>query len=150
MAPNPTHVRLTPNANLPPHHHQQPPPPLPRSRLRPPNPPPPRLPNKLHLYRNILPQLAKTHRAIALDLPGYGLSDKPLDVRYDYDFYADVLDSFLDALGILIAMKTPGLRDFLLSPKGLVGAMQFGVANNSPPGRFARQSMLDKCSVYRL
>ena len=37
-------------------------------------------PTSSHLYRNILPQLAKTHRAIALDLPGYGLSDKPLDV----------------------------------------------------------------------
>ena len=135
-------------------------------------------PTSSHLYRNILPQLAKTHRAIALDLPGYGLSDKPLDVRYDYDFYADVLDSFLDALGIgdtnlvvhdlggpvglywalrhpgrvpklvilntlvypetswavklfLIAMKTPGVRDFLVSPKGIVGAMQFGVANKA-------------------
>ena len=135
-------------------------------------------PTSSHLYRNILPHLAKTHRAIALDLPGYGLSDKPLDVRYDYDFYTDVLDSFLDALGIgetnlvvhdlggpvglywaiqnpgrvpklvilntlvypetswavklfLIAMKTPGLRDFLVSPKGIVGAMQFGVANKA-------------------
>ncbi|MBW1758178.1 MAG: alpha/beta fold hydrolase, partial [Deltaproteobacteria bacterium] len=135
-------------------------------------------PTSSHLYRNILPQLAKTHRAIALDLPGYGLSDKPLDVRYDYDFYTDVLNSFLDALGIgetnlvvhdlggpvglywaiqnpgrvpklvilntlvypetswavklfLIAMKTPGLRDFLVSPKGIVGAMQFGVANKA-------------------
>ena len=36
-------------------------------------------PTSSHLYRNILPTLAKTHRAIALDLPGYGLSDKPLD-----------------------------------------------------------------------
>jgi len=135
-------------------------------------------PTSSHLYRNILPHLAKTHRAIALDLPGYGLSDKPLDVRYDYDFYTDVLDSFLDALGIgetnlvvhdlggpvglywaiqnpgrvpklvilntlvypetswavklfLIAMKTPGLRDFIVSPKGIVGAMQFGVANKA-------------------
>ena len=31
----------------------------------------------------------------------------------------------------LIAMKTPGLRDFLVSPKGIVGAMQFGVANKA-------------------
>ena len=28
-------------------------------------------------------------------------------------------------------MKTPGLRDFIVSPKGLVGAMQFGVANKA-------------------
>jgi haloalkane dehalogenase len=57
-------------------------------------------PTSSHLYRNILPELGKTHRAIALDLPGYGLSDKPLDAAYDYDFYADTLDAFLDALGI--------------------------------------------------
>jgi pimeloyl-ACP methyl ester carboxylesterase len=135
-------------------------------------------PTSSHLYRNILPELAKTHRAIALDLPGCGLSDKPLDVPYDYDFFADILDGFLDALDIgdthlcvhdlggpvglywalrhpgrvpklvilntlvypetswavklfLIAMKTPGLRDFLVSPKGIVGAMQFGVANKA-------------------
>ena len=52
--------------------------------------------------RNIPPELAKTHRAIALDLPGYGLSDKPLDVTYDHDFFADVLLGFLDALDIRI------------------------------------------------
>jgi len=135
-------------------------------------------PTSSHLYRNILPELGKTHRAIALDLPGYGLSDKPLDVSYDYDFYETVLTGFLDTLGIeeinlavhdlggpvglywaiqnpgrvpkliilntlvypetswavklfLIAMKTPGLRDFIVSPKGLVGTMQFGVANKA-------------------
>jgi len=135
-------------------------------------------PTSSHLWRNVMPELAKTHRAIAIDLPGYGLSDKPLDVRYDYDFYADILDGFLDALDIgdthlcvhdlggpvglywaiqnpgrvpklvilntlvypetswavklfLIAMKTPGVRDFLVSPKGIVGAMQFGAANKA-------------------
>ena len=31
----------------------------------------------------------------------------------------------------LIAMKTPSLRDFIVSPKGIVGAMQFGVANKA-------------------
>jgi pimeloyl-ACP methyl ester carboxylesterase len=51
-------------------------------------------------FSRILPERGKTHRAIALDLPGYGLSDKPLDVAYDYDFYAGTLDALLDALGI--------------------------------------------------
>jgi pimeloyl-ACP methyl ester carboxylesterase len=32
-------------------------------------------PTSWHLYRNILPELGKTHRAIALDLAGYGLRD---------------------------------------------------------------------------
>lgn len=135
-------------------------------------------PTSSHLYRNILPILGETQRAIAVDLPGYGLSDKPLDASYDYDFYADTLDVFLDALDIgdlnfcvhdlggpvglywmlrhpgrvkklvilntlaypethwsvklfLLAMKTPGLRDFMVSPKGLVGTMQFGVAQKA-------------------
>jgi len=140
-------------------------------------------PTSSHLYRNILPELGKTHRAIALDLPGYGLSDKPLDVTYDYDFYADTLDAFLDALGIddthlcvhdlggpvglywmlrhphrvpklvvlntlvypetswavklfLLAIRTPGLRDYLVSPKGIVAAMKLGVVNK---GRLNRE-----------
>ena len=57
-------------------------------------------PTSSHLYRNILPELGKTHRAIAIDLPGYGLSDKPLDTKYDYELYANTLSAFLDALGI--------------------------------------------------
>ena len=133
-------------------------------------------PTSSHLYRNILPELGKTHRAIALDLPGYGLSDKPLDVTYDYDFFADVLDGFLDALDIgdahlcvhdlggpiglywalrhpgrvhkliilntlvypetswavklfLLAMRVPGLRDFIVRPGSIAGAIKFGVVH---------------------
>jgi pimeloyl-ACP methyl ester carboxylesterase len=29
----------------------------------------------------------------------------------------------------LLALRTPGLRDFLVSPKGIVGAMKFGVVH---------------------
>ena len=135
-------------------------------------------PTSSHLYRNILPELGKAHRAIALDLPGYGLSDKPLDATYDYDFYADTLDAVLDALDIrdthrcvpalggpsglywllrhpgripklillntlvypetswavklfLLAIKTPGLRDYLVSPKGIVATMKLGVVHKA-------------------
>ena len=135
-------------------------------------------PTSSHLYRNILPILGAARRAIAPDLPGYGLSGKPLDAPYDYEFFADTLDAFLDTLGIedlnlcvhdlggpvglywmlrrparvkklvilntlvypetswavklfLLAMKTPGVRDFLVSQRGLVGSMQFGVANKA-------------------
>ncbi len=142
-------------------------------------------PTSSHLYRNILPTLGETHRAIALDLPGYGLSDKPLDVDYGYGFFADTLNAFLDALGIeqthlvvhdlggpaglywavenptrvariailntlvfpevhwtvtafLLALRTPGLRDFLVSPKGIVGTMKFGVFHKD---RMNRQTL---------
>lgn len=133
-------------------------------------------PTSSHLYRNILPELAKTHRAIALDLPGYGLSEKPLDQRYDFSFFERTLEAFCDALDIrhtdlvvhdlggpvglfwavrhpnrikhlvilntlvypqtswavkafLLALRLPLLRDYLVSPKGIVGAMKFGVAD---------------------
>lgn len=139
-------------------------------------------PTSSHLYRNILPELGKTHRAVALDLPGYGLSDKPLDAAYDYDFYANTLDAFLDTLGIddthlcvhdlggpaglywavhnpdrvrsitilntlvfpevhwtvtafLLALRTPGLRDLLVSPKGLVATMKLGVVHKDRMNR---------------
>ena len=48
----------------------------------------------------LLPELGKTHRAIALDLPGDGLSHKPLDVPYDFRFFRGILNGLLDALGI--------------------------------------------------
>ncbi len=57
-------------------------------------------PTSSHLWRNVTPELAKTHHAIAIDLPGHGLSDKPLNAKYDFAFFEEVLESFLDALDI--------------------------------------------------
>jgi len=37
---------------------------------------------------------------VAVDLPGFGASDKPLDVRYSFAFFSHVLDAFLAQLGI--------------------------------------------------
>jgi haloalkane dehalogenase len=37
---------------------------------------------------------------VALDLPGFGASDKPLDIRYGFDFFGRTLDGFLARLGI--------------------------------------------------
>ena len=134
-------------------------------------------PTSSHLWRNVMPELAKTHRVIAIDLPGYGLSDKPLDATYDFEFYENVIDGFLDALDIhttnlvlhdfggpiglfwavrhprrvrdivllntlvypetswavkvfLLAMRVPGLRDFIVRPGSIAGAIKFGVVHN--------------------
>jgi haloalkane dehalogenase len=43
--------------------------------------------------------IAQTHRVLALDLPGFGDSDKPTD-GYTFRFYREVLTGFLDTLGI--------------------------------------------------
>ncbi|MBV8301252.1 MAG: alpha/beta fold hydrolase [Candidatus Dormibacteraeota bacterium] len=44
--------------------------------------------------------LAREHRCIAMDLPGFGDSDKPLFAPYDADFFADSMSALLDALEI--------------------------------------------------
>ncbi len=141
-------------------------------------------PTSSHLWRNVMPEVAKGHRAIAIDLPGYGLSDKPLGIDYDFFFFERVLEGFLDALGItktalvvhdlggpvglfwavhhperltqliilntlvypetswavklfLIALRLPGVRDYLVSPKGLVAAMKLGVVHKDRLNREA-------------
>jgi len=55
-----------------------------------------------YLWRNVLPSVATdTHRrGIALDLPGFGRSDKPADGNYTLDFYYRVLEGFIGKLGL--------------------------------------------------
>lgn len=57
-------------------------------------------PTSSHLYRNIMPALARTHRVIAPDLPGFGQSSKPLDASYSFNFHDRTLEAFLGKLGI--------------------------------------------------
>ncbi len=52
------------------------------------------------LYRNILPALSPHRRVIALDLPGFGRSAKPTDVRYGFSFFSRVIDGVLEALEV--------------------------------------------------
>jgi pimeloyl-ACP methyl ester carboxylesterase len=47
-----------------------------------------------------MPAIARERRVLALDLPGFGASDKPTDVTYDYAFYSAAIGGFLDALEI--------------------------------------------------
>ncbi|MGE5407775.1 MAG: alpha/beta fold hydrolase [Syntrophothermus sp.] len=44
--------------------------------------------------------LADRHRVIALDLPGFGDSEKPLMAAYDAPYFAECVTSLLDELGI--------------------------------------------------
>jgi pimeloyl-ACP methyl ester carboxylesterase len=57
-------------------------------------------PTSALLWRNVTPAIAKQRRVLALDLPGFGGSDKPLDRRYDFAFFRRAIDGFLAALGI--------------------------------------------------
>ena len=55
-------------------------------------------PTSSYLWRDVMPPIARRNRAIAIDLPGFGGSDKPVDVTYGFEFFGAVLDGFLDAL----------------------------------------------------
>jgi pimeloyl-ACP methyl ester carboxylesterase len=57
-------------------------------------------PTSSFLWRNVMPPIAERNRVIALDLPGFGASDKPLGVRYDFELFERAIDDFLEALGI--------------------------------------------------
>lgn len=57
-------------------------------------------PTSSFLWRNVMPAIAQHRRAIAIDLPGFGRSDKPLDASYSFRFHARVLDGVFAALDI--------------------------------------------------
>ena len=57
-------------------------------------------PTSSHLWRDVMGPIAENHRVIALDLPGFGQSDKPLDVSYSFRYFERVLSDFLDRLAI--------------------------------------------------
>jgi pimeloyl-ACP methyl ester carboxylesterase len=139
-------------------------------------------PTSSYMWRKAIPVLAKTHRVIALDLPGFGQSDKPLDVTYTTGYHAGSLAAFVEALGLerlslvvhdlgapvgllwavrhldkvqrLVIMNTlidpdprhlsfpmrmffwaariPGLRNLLVSPRGIALTMRLGTASRLP------------------
>jgi pimeloyl-ACP methyl ester carboxylesterase len=51
-------------------------------------------------WRRIVPALAETHRVIALDLKGFGRSDKPRDEAYSADDQAQLVAGFLEKRGL--------------------------------------------------
>ena len=57
-------------------------------------------PTSSFLWREVMPPIARANRVIAVDLPGFGGSDKPLGVRYGFEFLGRALDGFLAHLGI--------------------------------------------------
>lgn len=57
-------------------------------------------PTSSYLWRDVLPPVAERNRAIAIDLPGFGGSDKPLDTPYTFEVFGSALDGLLDRLGV--------------------------------------------------
>lgn len=57
-------------------------------------------PTSSYLWRNVMPWLADQHRVLAVDLPGFGGSDKPARGRYGIDDFEKAIDGFLSATGV--------------------------------------------------
>lgn len=57
-------------------------------------------PTSSYLWRDVMPAIAASNRVVALDLPGFGGSDKPPGAAYDFAFFEAAIDAFLDAVGI--------------------------------------------------
>jgi len=57
-------------------------------------------PTSSFLYRHMMMPLTRFHNVIALDLPGFGLSDKDPNARYSFKYHSDIIDSLLCKLNI--------------------------------------------------
>jgi pimeloyl-ACP methyl ester carboxylesterase len=57
-------------------------------------------PSNHRVWRHQVPALAREHRVIAPDLLGWGQSERPLHLRFDYETEVGRLGRLLDALGI--------------------------------------------------
>ena len=52
----------------------------------------------IYTFRRLMPLLAKSYCVIALDLPGFGHSDRPYSLNYSMDEMAEILVQCVDAL----------------------------------------------------
>jgi pimeloyl-ACP methyl ester carboxylesterase len=59
-------------------------------------------PSSSHMFRDLIPKLAGRYHVIAADMPGYGYSDQPPPDKFTYTFdhIANVMDHFLDSVGV--------------------------------------------------
>lgn len=59
-------------------------------------------PSASHMFRDLIPELARNYRVIAPDLPGFGQTRAPArgEFTYSFDTLADVIGGFVDALGL--------------------------------------------------
>jgi pimeloyl-ACP methyl ester carboxylesterase len=52
--------------------------------------------SSIEFYEQVIPLLSKSFRVIALDLLGFGLSDKPQGKKYSLELYASLIHDFLE------------------------------------------------------
>ncbi|MBT8220439.1 MAG: alpha/beta fold hydrolase [Bacteroidia bacterium] len=78
-------------------------------------------PTSSYLWRNIMTSLSDKFQVIAIDLPGYGKSDKNIEDSFSFRYYNRILTGFLDHLNL--DHITLGVHD-LGGPIGLYWMVQ--------------------------
>jgi len=59
-------------------------------------------PTSSHMFRNLIPELARRYHVVAPDLPGFGFSDAPdrQQFRYTFAHLAEVIGKFTEVIGL--------------------------------------------------
>jgi haloalkane dehalogenase len=84
-------------------------------------------------YRHLIRALSAQHRCLAVDLLGFGLSERPRDFAYTPEAHAQVLRAFVDRLG---------LDHFTLVAHDFGGPISLPLALDTP-GRVARLVLMN-------
>jgi pimeloyl-ACP methyl ester carboxylesterase len=90
-----------------------------------------------YTWRFLAPALVQDHRVFALDLKGYGLSDKPDDAKYAVADQADMVTAFI---------KANDLRDLTIighSMGGGVALMTYFKVREADPARIKKLVLID-------
>lgn len=82
--------------------------------------------NSVQTFRSLAPELTDHYHVVALDMPGFGLSDKPADHDYSNGSQADTTIAFIDALG---------LEDVIVGGHSMGGRLALDVASRMPSVR---------------
>lgn len=72
-----------------------------------------------YTWHSIIPELAKNHRVIAIDLRGFGASDKPIDDHYSIQDQAEAVEAFI---------KQENLRDLTVIGHSFGGGITLSLA----------------------
>jgi pimeloyl-ACP methyl ester carboxylesterase len=82
-------------------------------------------PTSSHMFRDLIPLLADRYHLVAPDYPGFGYSARPKvgEFTYTFDHLADVIEGFVDALG---------LKRYALYLQDFGGPVGFRLASRRP------------------
>ena len=101
-------------------------------------------PASTYSWRRVIEPLAQHFRVHAIDLPGYGFSDKPDDARYDVAWFARMLVGYMDAVGIKAAVLVGNsmgghvaTETAILYPKRVAGLALLGASGLREPATSA-------------